>query len=104
MTAIINRDSFELEGANVHDQDAEYGTVEVTLGRETRRLKANRRGVKITVHSQGQIFGRYRTGKKNWPAVLFSNMTPEGKVLESCLYGNDDRSGRCQINNSVFFV
>ena len=104
MTTIINRDSFELQGTNTHDPDAEYGTVEVTLGGETRRLEAHRRGVKIRVHSQGQIFGRYRTGKKNWPAVLFSNKTPEGKVWESCVYGNDDRSGRCQITNSVFFV
>ena len=111
MTRFINPASFQLE--TTEDEGhfiTERGTVEVTIGRETRRLPAVittfpedfRAEAEIAVYGNG-LFGRYRTGDKAWPARVSQTHWRDGKVSESGYFGRDDRSGRFQKINGIFF-
>ena len=69
---ILNAFSFEVTGTEPVSYDPtqtrEIGTVEATIGRETKRVNAVR-------YNDGRIVswdftGRYVTGKKAWPATV----------------------------------
>ena len=112
MTRFINPASFQLDRTeDTGHFIIEHGTVEVTIGRETRRLPARvttypetfRAEAEISVAGNG-LFGRYRTGDKAWPARIGQTHWRDGKVSESGFFGRDDRSGRFQKINGIFFA
>lgn len=69
----------------------EEGTIEVTIGRETRRLGAKRYDGSPTIYVQG-VVGRYQTGSKAWPASVIAYL--DGR--ESIHFGRDERQRRCR--------
>lgn len=79
------------------------GTVEATIGKETKRVECNK-------NSDGSIsaFGfvmKYRTGKKLWPTMLSYRIVEQtGKPHESVMSGRDERVGRCQMTNNIWFA
>ncbi len=84
MTA-INPATFQVNGA--FTTTAIYGTVEVTLGLETRRVQAIRWLNSITAYG---ITGRYATGTKAWPGSIDLRDTGGEHVR----FGFDSRSGK----------
>lgn len=77
-------------------QTRERGTVEATLGRETRTVEAVR-------YECGRIVswaftGRYRTGTKAWPATVRIDF--DGR--ETVWYGKDHHSNRCHKTGISF--
>ena len=94
----INAASFIIEKADGRIED---GTVEVTLGRETRRLPAYRIGSRLTATGLG---GRYATAAKVWPASITQHAAEESRpAFETARFGRDDRSLRFNKINGVFF-
>jgi len=77
------------------------GTVEVTLGKETRRVKAFIKGNVVTAFG---MTGRYATGTKAWAASVAQRIDPTtGKVWDSVNFGRDDRSAKfCKVNGLSF--
>ena len=75
MTIKIDRDSFTPTGVSQWG-DAE-GTVELTLGRETRRVRALKDEKYGWVYAYG-VEGMYRTGSKWWSGSVRSDA--EGKI------------------------
>lgn len=80
----------------------EEGTVEVTIGRETRRVPASFY-TDGTMVARGMT-GRYRTGGKAWPATIMLNRNSQGAYSEFVWFGRDDRSGRFNKANCLFFA
>jgi CTP-dependent riboflavin kinase len=81
----------------------EEGTVEVTIRNETRRVRA------LRAHSDGAITaygtsGRYVSGAKAWPATITNRPGKDGTRWESVSFGRDDRSGRFNKANLIFFA
>lgn len=97
MPNIINRDSFIL-----NDGETEKGTVEITLGGETRRVPGCYVKEYGWVIAYG-VVGRYRTSTKNWPAMVRSQRGHDGKFFEVADFGRDDRSGRFNKLNCISF-
>jgi hypothetical protein len=100
MSNIINRDTFKAESVETTSWGAvrDTGTVEATLGNETKTLPA------VRYHKDGDIYitagigGRYRTSMKVWKAsVGLSN----GK--DRIWFGRDDRNMNF-TKNSIFFT
>jgi hypothetical protein len=90
---ILNASTFE---ATSTDSTREIGTVEATLGRETKRVNAER-------WDDGRIVswdftGRYRTSTKQWPATVM--LRNDGSV--SVLFGKDHHSRHCQKTGLSF--
>lgn len=102
MTSIIDPTTFiASETQPTHGYWVE-GTVEVTLGRETRRVDAMKRDAGITAFG---LTGRYQTGSKAWPARATRVIDPStGRPWDRIEFGNDDRSGRCKKTNQIFFA
>jgi len=96
---IINAPTFEVTETETFPSGNLYerGTVEVTLGGETRRVKAGRCNGRVVAYGFG---GRYRAGGKVWPASV--HQTEKGG--EYVDFGRDDRSGRFQKSNAIFFI
>lgn len=85
--SMINKASFEVNGA--FSDHAAYGTVEVTLAGETRRVKAVFwAGGDITAYG---ISGRYRTSTKAWPGSITARA---GWTNDHVRFGFDSRSGK----------
>jgi hypothetical protein len=93
---LIDRDSFVLESIDHSMSKGGYfclfaaGTVEVTFQGKTRRVAARRFSDNDIVCSEA-LTGRYITGKKAWPAVIWSRGGDGG---ESIRFGFDSRSGK----------
>lgn len=92
MTTILNPFTFEVTGTEPLPWDAtqtrEVGTVEATLGGKTKRVAAVRYDNDRIV--SWDFTGRYRTGKKVWPATVgISN----GR--DTVWFGKDHHTGRC---------
>lgn len=93
---IINAATFILTETQTY---GEMGTVEVTLGKETRRVLARRTANYITAYEFG---GRYETGTKVWPASVSQHYEADGKVWESADFGRDDRHPKFNKMRGVF--
>ncbi len=99
MTTLVNRNSFEINGAADFNEYSTtiYGTVEVTLQGRTKRVQAVlRRSLDTTSHLNNEITaygitGRYMTGKIAWPGSISSR---EGWKNDSVRFGFDSRSGK----------
>lgn len=106
---VINANSFEVESTETASFGLiEEGTVEVTLGRETRRVKARRttptyEGGKPSIAAYG-FGGRYNTGSKVWPAVVRMTIWPDGKQTETANFGRDDRDSKFNKMRGIFFA
>lgn len=108
---ILNIDSFQPSGAPdrvipTTGTAFEQGTVELTLGRETRRVPAERSRQDGRIIARG-ISGRYQTGGKVWPARI--SYAPEylGKpglahLVWDCHFGRYDNHHKFQKTN-IFF-
>ena len=106
MKTCINPDTYTVAPDFVPDEDeAQYGwtkgTVEVTLGNETRTLEASNYGDCITARGLG---GRYQTGTKVWNAhiTLYTSGRLEG--VETYDFGRDDRAPQFKKRNGIFFI
>lgn len=105
---IVNVDSYIVDPDFVPTEvEAKYGwtkgTVEVTLGGQTRRCRASDHGDEITAFDLG---GRYQTGTKVWPACVTSYKPDTGHRLAGCEYpvfGRDDRDPKFKLS-CIFFV
>lgn len=99
--AAINRESFVEEyRASVEriSLPVAFGSVEVTLGGITKRVPAKKfddseQYLSGYICITGGVVAKYRTGSKVWQVSL-SNMIKDGKEVESCSYGRDDRSSK----------
>jgi len=90
---VINADSFEATTAEtVSYRVIETGTVEVTLGHETRRVEAQRRttfeGSNISIVASG-FSGRYITDAKRWPTVVRMVIRSDGRQTETAHFRGD---------------
>lgn len=102
MTSIIAPATFEAAAEQPEHGFWIEGTVEVTLRGETRRVPAQLRGEKITARG---LTGRYETGTKAWPATAEHVIDPRtGKAWDRIDFGRDDRSGKFNKVNNVFFA
>lgn len=91
---MIDTSSFQVNGA--FKGSTIYGTVEVTLGNETRRVRAMmHRSDDSASHLNGitayGISGRYRTGMVAWPGSIEKR---DSWANESVHFGFDSRSGK----------
>ena len=80
-----------------------YGTVEVTIRYETRRVDAykDRDGL-ITARG---LVGRYSTGTKAWPATVSQMISPRtNQIWETVFFGRDDRHGKFQKAHGLHFA
>jgi hypothetical protein len=106
---ILNRSTFIAEAAETteHGSTIETGTVEITLAGETRRVPASRfvysDGSRDSITARG-LLGRYRTGKTAWAASLTNTLNRDGSEYESANFGRDERVGRCQKLNAIYFA
>lgn len=102
MTSIINETSFIASNEQPEHGFWVEGTVEVTLRGETRRVRAKRRNDEITAYG---MTGRYQTGTKAWPAAATRVVDPRtGRPWDRIRFGRDDRSGKFNKVNCVFFA
>lgn len=107
MASLINRDSFISTGTETKTYESkrgdwtttyETGSVEVTLQRQTKRIEARRyEDGSICVNA---LTGRYQQGGKAWPASLTSYANKSDYVW----FGRDDRSGRFNKANGLYFA
>ena len=96
---ILNASTFEATGTELWgstDRTREIGTVEATLGRETKRVNAVR-------YDDGHIVswdftGRYRTSTKQWPATV----SLENDGSDWVWFGKDHHSRNCQKTGLSF--
>lgn len=79
----------------------EIGTVEVTIGKETKICEARRSG--DTIYAKG-MKGRYNTGGKSWNAVVWVRMNEKGEWYENIDFGRDDRHPKFQKRDAVYFA
>lgn len=102
---MINSQSFI---SNYSEDRLDRGTVEITLRNETKRVPAikykeedlNMDGLIV---AKG-IVGKYRTGKKLWPANIVQHQNFYTKeITESVNFGRDDRSSNFQKQNNIWF-
>ena len=103
MSSCINPETFT--AAEVQPDHGFWieGTVEVTLGRETRVLRAMKRDDGNQITALG-LSGRYETGSKAWPATVTRVVDPRtGKPWDRVEFGRDERAGRCKKTNMIFF-
>lgn len=96
---ILNAATFEATGTEPlpyrPEETREVGTIEATLGGQTKRVEAVRyEGGRIV---SWDFTGRYRTGTKAWPATV----SVEGD-RETVWYGKDHHTGRCQKTGLSF--
>jgi hypothetical protein len=98
---IINAASFIANASQANDW--EEGTVEVTLRRETRRVRAIRDSGLVTAFG---MTGRYRTGTKAWPATArLMRDHHTGEIYEIVYFGRDHRSlGHFEKLNALSFA
>jgi len=105
MTA-INASTFEPNGTveNHSFGTIEDGTVEVTLGRETRRVRASRWTTpdENRINAYG-VSGRYNTGTKAWPASITLCLTGRRAGMETARFGRDDRDPKFNKMRGIFF-
>lgn len=106
MTQAIDRDSFELSHTEeIRGTVFEKGTVNVTLGNQTRRVPASRWISHVdgtaNIAARG-MYGTYRTSANRWPASITS-MIRNGEVWENANFGRDDRSGRFNKMRGIAF-
>jgi hypothetical protein len=106
---LVQPATFELASTEKHSFGRiETGTVEVTLGRETRRVRATRwftndERYEVEIHAY-DLGGRYETSAKVWDAsITYTKWADNGKETERANFGRDDRSGRFHKLNGVFF-
>lgn len=101
---MINRNSFEVNGA-FHSTTyglTIYGTVEVTLGTQRKRVPATmRRGSLIDGITAYGITGRYRTGMKAWPGSIELR---DGWQNDTVSFGFNSRSGKHRKTTISFAV
>lgn len=105
MKTCINPDTYTVDPDFAPSEaEAQYGwtkgTVEVTLGNETRTLKARRYGDRLTAVGLG---GRYQAGTKVWPASISLHTEGRLKGVETYDFGRDDRASKFQKLNGIFF-
>lgn len=101
MATAINPDTFERTGEEVRETKRyrfvyDTGSVEVTLGDETRRVPATRLDGRITASG---MYGTYRTSPRRWPAII--TLDPDGREFAG--FGRDERSGRCNKMRGLAF-
>ena len=94
---LINRDTFI--AISTDSDGRQDGTVEVTIGRITKRVSA------CLVPKYNWLFaydvvGRYQQGGKVWPASIHQN----GDGRESVSFGRDDRSPKFRKENNIYFA
>lgn len=100
---IINRDTFQPSNeAPAVDGDI-IGTVEVTLGRETRRVFAVFVPKYNWIIARGMV-GRYHTSSKTWPARVLSKPFVDGSFRETAHFGRDDNHPKFRKENCIFFA
>ena len=95
--ACINRSSFTLIDTDASDN--QKGTVEVTIGNKTKRVEAIIWAFNGSLVAYG-LLGRYEQGSKAWDATL--TLYADGG--ESARFGRDDRSGRFNKQNCIYFA
>jgi len=97
---ILNRATFKAGEIGVYGR-AFHGTIEATIGNETKTVPAYSQDGFIYAHG---FVGRYRTGKKLWNATIMSRIdTTNGRERESVHFGFDSRSGRHARIQDVWF-
>jgi len=102
MASIINPDTFAPAAEQPGHGYWVAGTVEVTIGRETRRVAASIRDNEITAKG---LTGRYQTGAKAWPATVTRVIDPSnGRPWDRVQFGRDERANRCKKTSMVFFA
>lgn len=103
MTSIINPQTFEVAAEQPEHGYWIAGTVEVTLGKETRRVEATKANDQITAFG---MTGRYETGKRAWPARATRVIDPTtGRAWDRVQFGRDDRAGgRFNKTNALSFA
>ena len=94
---LINRSTFQVNGA--YSERSVYGTVEVTIGRETKRVRASLYQSVESPHLNNEITaygitGRYRTGMKAWPGSVTQRVDEKKGEWEFVHFGFDSRSGK----------
>jgi hypothetical protein len=101
MNNIINRDTFKAESVETASWGAVFdiGTVEVTLGNETKTLPARRAHESNAIYITSGIGGRYRTSTKIWKASV--SQLSDGR--DRIWFGRDDRNMNFN-KNSIFFT
>ena len=101
MTTMIKHETFEAGAEQPAHGYWVDGTVEVTIRKETRRVKAMLRGEQVTAFG---LTGRYQTGSKAWPAQITRVVDPRtNRPWDRVEFGRDERAGRCKKTNMVFF-
>ena len=105
MKTCINPASYTIDPDFVPSEvEAKYGwtkgTVEVTLGNETRRLPALNHVDSICALGLG---GRYQTGTKVWNASITFHTGGRLEGLEVYNFGRDDRAPQFKKLNGIFF-
>lgn len=103
MASIINAETFITAADQPDHGYFVEGTVEVTLRGETRTVRATKsRNGEITACG---LIGRYQAGTKVWPATVTQRIDPRtNKVWDSVDFGRDDRAGRFQKTNTLWFA
>jgi hypothetical protein len=98
---IINRNSFKAEKIEINGRTFD-GTVEATIGKETKTVPAFLGNGYIVAHG---FVGRYRTGTKLWGATISNQIDPTtGEAWESYNFGFDSRSGRHNRIPDIWFA
>lgn len=93
---LVNRASFISTETDANGNQT--GTVEVTLLGVTKRVKARHYPQDGWIIAYG-VTGRYQTGAKAWPASI----TSKSNGSEFVQFGRDDRSGRFNKQNFIYF-
>lgn len=78
------------------------GTVEVTIGRDTKRVECIRDEKTGLITAYG-VNGKYKTGGKVWAASI-SQAIQDGKIFERVRFGRDDRALKFKKENCIFFA
>lgn len=91
--------------ATVVEYTVEIGTVEVTLQGRTQRCPVSRdQGDNSSLFVRGMT-GRYVTGTTAWPATIrVWKSAHTGEMVETINFGRDERSGRFNKANCLFFT
>lgn len=93
--------SMEEHATKLEAQGYQFGTVEITIGCETRRVPCMVcDGLIETYGWMTGITGRYATGTKAWPCTILQRKTFDGKIVEIVRFGRDDRCGQRKVSIS----